>query len=158
MFWNSLKSPKGSVAFTYYKKQIVLNRGIRYNSLLHKNMFHDIRTNVFMEEEKNRNTRFKAFREEEKVLAIQLKLCTDNFVREAIWWKQNASQLRWYRVGWLLVGLYLGFLLMISLRTTWARCDLVVCQQKRDGASLVFRLLKYFLKLINNSLRKYKGN
>lgn len=130
------------MAFTYYK-----NRGIRYNSLLLKNMFHDIRRNVFMEEEKKKNTRFKAFREEEKVLAIQLKLCTDNFVREAIWWKQNARQLRWYRVGWLLVGLNLGFPLMISLRTTWARCELVVCQQKREGASLVFRMLKYYEKV-----------
>ena len=127
------------MAFTYYK-----NRGIRYNSLLLKNMFHDIRRNVFMEEEKKKNTRFKAFREEEKVLAIQLKLCTDNFVREAIWWKQNARQLRCYRVGW---SCTLGCPLMISLRTTWARYELVVCQQKRDDGSLVFRMLKYYEKV-----------
>lgn len=49
--------------------------------------------------------------------------------------------------GWLLVGLNLGFPLMISLRTTWARCELVVCQQKREGASLVFRMLKYYEKV-----------
>ena len=49
--------------------------------------------------------------------------------------------------GWLLVGLNLGFPLMISLRTAWARCELVVCQQKREGASLVFRMLKYYEKV-----------
>ena len=79
-----MKSPKGSVSFTYYKKQIVLNRGIRYHSLLLINMFYDILTNVFLEERKKRNTRFKAFREEEKVLVIQTHVCRDNFVREAI--------------------------------------------------------------------------
>ena len=130
------------MSFTYYK-----NRGIRYNSLLLKNMFHDIRRNVFMEEEKKRTRGSKHLGKKKKVLAIQLKLYTDNFVHEAIWWKQNARQLRWYRVGWLLVGLNLGFPLMISLRTAWARCELVVCQQKREGASLVFRMLKYYEKV-----------
>ena len=49
-----LKSPKGSVSFIYYKKQIVLNRGIRYNSLLLINMFYDILTSVFLEEGKKK--------------------------------------------------------------------------------------------------------
>ena len=47
----------------------------------------------------------------------------------------------------VLVGLNLGFPLMISLRKTWARYELLVCQQKRDGASLVFRMLKYYEKV-----------
>ena len=50
-------------------------------------MFYDILTNVFFGEEKKGtrgNTRFKAFREEEKFLVIQTHGYTDNFVREAI--------------------------------------------------------------------------
>ena len=132
------------MSFIYYKKQIVLNRGIRYNSLSLINMFYDILTSVFLEEGKKRNTRFKAFREEEKVLVIQTHVCTDNFVREAICWKQNARQPRCYRVGW---SCTLGCPLIISLRTTWARYELVVCQQKRDDGSLVFRMLKYYEKV-----------
>lgn len=129
------------MAFTYYKTEEfdIIHFYLKICFMIY------VETSLW--KKKKKNTRFKAFREEEKVLAIQLKLCTDNFVREAIWWKQNARQLRWYRVGWLLVGLNLGFPLMISLRTTWARCELVVCQQKREGASLVFRMLKYYEKV-----------
>ena len=57
----------------------------------------------------------------------------------------------------VLVGLTLRFFpLMISLRKTWARCELVACQQKRDSASLVFRMLKYYEK-VNVSKEIHQG-
>lgn len=130
------------MAFTYYK-----NRGIRYNSLLLKSMFHDIRRNVFMEEEKKRTRGSKHLGKKKKFSQSNSNSAQTTLFAKPFDENKNARQLRWYRVGWLLVGLNLGFPLMISLRTTWARCELVVCQQKREGASLVFRMLKYYEKV-----------
>ena len=110
-------------------------------------MFHDIRRNVFMEEGKKRTRGSKHLGKKKKFSqsnsnSTQTTLFTKPFDENKT--QGNSDDIVF---GWLLVGLNLGFPLMISLRTTWARCELVVCQQKREGASLVFRMLKYYEKV-----------